>query len=68
MRKVRSEQSEGVPGLQIAENHNLGMPKTDRHSTFLYFSIHTSHFIDICKTHMLYENEHGKYMKVTDIL
>lgn len=48
-RKEGSKQSKGVPGLQIAENQNLGLPKTDRRSNFLYFSISISHSIDTCK-------------------
>lgn len=64
-RKEGSKQSEGVPGLQIAENQNLGLPKTDRRSNFLYFSYNLTHFIDICKTHMLYENIRGEYMNIS---
>jgi len=35
-RKEGSKQSEGVPGLQIAENQNLGMPNPNRHSNLIY--------------------------------
>jgi len=65
IRKEGSKQSEGLEHLQIAENQNLGLPKTDRHSTFLYFSTNTSYFIDVCKMHTLYENVRRQYMNIS---
>jgi len=64
MRKVRSEPAEAWT-LRRAEKHKLGLPNINRHSNFLYFSYDIPHFFDTCKMRMLYENVHGKYMKVT---
>lgn len=65
MRKVRSELSEGLDHLQRAENHYLGMPNIDRHSTFLYFSTNTYNSTDVCKMHTLYENARRQYMNIS---
>lgn len=53
-RKEERKQSEGLVRLRTAENQNLGLPKPNRRSNFLYFSTYSNIFIDAHVEHMCY--------------
>ena len=60
IRKEGSKHSEGGSDLQSAENQNLGLPKTDRRSNFLYISMYHLIPSTYAKMHTLYEKSTQK--------